>query len=80
MPAEPATEDAMERALFGGATQFYGWHYPPYFLFVAGALAKLSYGLALAVWQAASLRLYLLAIRAIVAAAPPAAGRASITT
>ena len=33
---------------------FYGWHYPPYFLFVAAALAWMPYGLALFVWQAIS--------------------------
>src|SRR5271170_3247386 len=65
-PFVPQRQFARERALFGEATQFYGWHYPPYFLFVAGALAEMPYGLALAVWQAVSLGLYLLAIRAIV--------------
>jgi alpha-1,2-mannosyltransferase len=62
---DPPQQFARERAIFGEATQFYGWHYPPYFLFVASALALLPYGLALAVWQAASLGLYLFVIRAI---------------
>ena len=48
-------------------TPFYGWHYPPFFLFVAAALALLPYLLALLVWQGVTLALYLLAIRAIVA-------------
>jgi hypothetical protein len=52
--------------MFGEATPFYGWHYPPFFLFIAGALALMPYGLALALWQAATSGLYLLAIRAIV--------------
>ena len=30
--------------MFGEATPFYGWHYPPFFLFVAGALALMPYG------------------------------------
>src|SRR5690349_9558602 len=30
----------MERQLFGPATTPLGWHYPPFFLFVAMALAK----------------------------------------
>ena len=68
---------AREHAIFGEATQFYGWHYPPYFLFVAAALAWMPYGLALAVWQAMTLGLYLLAIRAIVKARRPARGRNS---
>jgi alpha-1,2-mannosyltransferase len=62
---DPVQQFARERAIFGAATQFYGWHYPPFFLFVAAALALLPYGLALAVWQAVTLGLYLLAIRAI---------------
>ncbi len=64
---DPPQQFAREQAIFGAATQFYGWHYPPYFLFVAAALAWLPYGLALAVWQAVTLGLYLLTIRAIVA-------------
>ena len=64
---DPPQQFAREQAIFGAATQFYGWHYPPYFLFVAAALAWLPYGLALAVWQAVTLGLYLLVIRAIVA-------------
>jgi len=69
-PFDPQRQFARERALFGEATQFYGWHYPPYFLFIAAALAQMPYGLALAVWQAVTLALYLLAIRAIVCASP----------
>ena len=63
---DPVQQFARERAIFGAATQFYGWHYSPFFLFVAAALALMPYGLALAVWQAVTLGLYLLAIRAIV--------------
>lgn len=51
-----------EQAIFGASTQFYGWHYPPFFLFIAGALALLPYALALLVWQGATLLLYLGAI------------------
>jgi hypothetical protein len=64
-PFDSVQQFARERAIFGAATQFYGWHYPPYFLFVAAALAWMPYGLALFVWQAVTLGLYLLAIRAI---------------
>ncbi len=63
---DPPQQFAREQAIFGNATQFYGWHYPPFFLFVAAALAWMPYGLALAVWQAVTLGLYLLVIRAIV--------------
>ena len=64
-PFDPRLQHAREREIFGAATPFYGWHYPPLFLFVAAALALLPYQLALIVWQAATLGLYLLAIRAI---------------
>ena len=61
-PFDPVQQFAREQAIFGDDTQFYGWHYPPFFLFIAGALALMPYGLALAVWQAVTLGLYLLAI------------------
>jgi hypothetical protein len=64
-PFDPQRQHGRERALFGEATPFYGWHYPPFFLFVAGALATMPYSLALAVWQGATLLLYLIAMRAI---------------
>jgi alpha-1,2-mannosyltransferase len=64
-PFNPPAQYARERLIFGDATPFYGWHYPPYFLFVAGALALLPYGTALLVWQTLTLGLYLLVIRAI---------------
>ena len=61
---------AREKAIFGADTQFYGWHYPPFFLFLAGALATMPYALALAVWQGVTLVLYLFCIRAIVTSTP----------
>ncbi len=64
-PFDLARQHAREQQIFGEATPFYGWHYPPFFLFVAGALALMPYGIALAVWQAITLGLYLLTIRAI---------------
>src|ERR1700712_358450 len=64
-PFDPPAQHAREQAIFGTATPFYGWHYPPFFLFVAGLLALMPYTLALAVWQAATFGLYLLAIRAV---------------
>jgi hypothetical protein len=65
-PFDPALQYAREQAIFGAATPFYGWHYPPFFLFVAAALALMPYKLALVVWQGATLALYLVALRAIV--------------
>jgi alpha-1,2-mannosyltransferase len=64
-PFDPTQQHAREQSIFGEATPFYGWHYPPFFLFVAAALAFMPYGLALAVWQAMTFGFYLLAIRAI---------------
>ncbi|HUI14216.1 MAG TPA: glycosyltransferase family 87 protein [Xanthobacteraceae bacterium] len=57
---DPPQQFAREQAIFGATTQFYGWHYPPYFLFIAAPLAALPYGLALALWQTATLGLYVL--------------------
>jgi alpha-1,2-mannosyltransferase len=64
-PFDIVLQGAREQALFGATTPIYGWHYPPFFLFIAGALAAMPYPLALAVWQATTLALYLLALRAI---------------
>jgi hypothetical protein len=69
-PFDPAQQYAREQAIFGPTTPFYGWHYPPFFLLVAAALATMPYLLALAVWQGATLALYLLALRMIVTDAP----------
>ena len=60
-----AAHFAREQAIFGAATQFYFFPYPPFFLLLAGALALLSYPLALILWQGATLVLYLFSIRAI---------------
>jgi hypothetical protein len=66
-PYDVARQHARQQEIFGPATPFYGWLYPPFFLFIAAALAVLPYGPALAVWQAVTLGLYLVAIRAIMA-------------
>ena len=73
-PFDPPRQHAREQQIFGETTPFYGWHYPPFFLFAAAALALMPYGIALAVWQAVTLGLYLLTIRAI-ASPSPIAGR-----
>ena len=64
-PFDLAQQSARERAIFGDLAPFYPWPYPPFFLFAAAVLALMPYGLALAVWQAATLGLYLLTMRAI---------------
>jgi len=68
---DPALQHAREQAIFGTETPAYGWHYPPFFLFIAAVLALMPYGLALAVWQGATLVPYLLSIRAILVAFAP---------
>ncbi len=69
-PFDWPAQYAREQAIFGKATQFYGWHYPPFFLFIAGALATMPYTLALAVWQGVTLALYLFCIHAILFSSP----------
>jgi hypothetical protein len=64
-PFDPAQHHARQRQIFGGNAPFYGWHYPPFFLFIATALALMPYGLALALWLATTFALYLVSIRAI---------------
>jgi hypothetical protein len=73
-PFDQSAHYARQQALFGAATPYYGWLYPPFFLFVAGALALMPYLLALIVWQGATFALYLLAIRAIIRTAPEVSG------
>ncbi len=58
-PFDEVRHLAMERHLFGQDTLFYGWHYPPFFLFVAMVLAKFSYVPALILWQGGGLLLWL---------------------
>ena len=45
---------------------YFGFHYPPTFLFVAVALSMLSYGTAYTVWALGTFPAYLIAIRSIV--------------
>ena len=70
-PFDPRLQHARAREIFGAATPLYGWHYPPFFHFIAAPLAAMPYFVALFIWQAATLALYLLAIRAIVSHALP---------
>ena len=70
-PFDPARQYAREQAIFGQATSFYGWHYPPFFLGLAAALALLPYWLALIVWQGVTLGLYLWSMRSIAGTRDP---------
>jgi alpha-1,2-mannosyltransferase len=56
---DPALQHEREKAIFGAATPFYGWCYPPFLLFVSAVLALMPYASALAVWQGSTLLLYL---------------------
>jgi len=64
-PYDPARQRAGERAIFGADAPFYSFTYPPFFLLLAAALARLPYIWALALWQVVSLALYLLAMAAV---------------
>ncbi len=57
-----AEESALGHAFDG----YFGWHYPPTFLFVAALLALLPYTVANLVWTFGTLPAYLAAIRAII--------------
>ncbi len=61
-----AAHYAREQQIFGAATPYYGWLYPPIFLLVATPLALMPYLLALAVWQISTFALYLFVIGIIV--------------
>lgn len=79
-PFDPPRQYAREQAIFGQATQFYGWHYPPYFLGVAALLATMPYWLSLLVWQGATLILYLMAMRAILSLPSPLWGGSRVAS
>jgi arabinofuranan 3-O-arabinosyltransferase len=57
--------DAEVAALGHDFHGYYGWHYPPAFLFVAAALASLPYLTALIAWAAATLAAYAAMVRTI---------------
>ncbi|HLL28251.1 MAG TPA: glycosyltransferase family 87 protein [Xanthobacteraceae bacterium] len=61
----PQHKAAEVRALGHDFPDYYGWHYPPPFLFVAMALALLPYLAASLLWLAATLAAYATALRAI---------------
>ena len=70
-PFDPARQYAREQAIFGQATPFYGWHYPPFFLGLAALLATMPYWLAVLVWQGTTLGLYLGSVKAVLGSRDP---------
>ena len=61
-PYDPVSLHAMQQAIFGKATPYYAFAYPPIFLLLARPLALLAYLPALAVWQASTFTLYIWAM------------------
>jgi arabinofuranan 3-O-arabinosyltransferase len=62
-PAHKLVEESAIGHAFDG---YFGWHYPPTFLFVAAALSLLPYAVAYAFWVFATFPAYLVAARAII--------------
>jgi hypothetical protein len=62
-PTHKLVEEAAVGHSFDG---YFGWHYPPTFLFVAVALSLVSYATAYALWIFGTFPAYLAAIRAII--------------
>jgi len=60
-----ALHHAREQQIFGPATPYYAWLYPPIFFLIAAPLAALPYPAALALWQFGTFALYLATIGAI---------------
>ena len=72
-PFDPVLHHARQREILGEKTLFFGWLFPPPYLFVAAVLALMPYGVALAVWLSVTFLFYVLSIRAILSfrEAPP---------
>ena len=62
-PAHKLVEEIAVGHAFDG---YFGWHYPPTFLFVAAGLALLAYAPAYLLWVFGTFPVYLAAIRAII--------------
>jgi hypothetical protein len=59
-------KDAEVAAVGHEFTLYYGWHYPPPFLFVAALLALIPYNAAFLIWMALTLPAYAAAVRHII--------------
>lgn len=64
-PFDNAAHDKRQREYFTQTSGFFHWGYPPYFLVVAAFFALFPYALSLVLWQAATLPIYLAAVRSI---------------
>lgn len=65
-PFYPELHYAEQQAIFADPDiDFYGWCYPPFLLMAAALLALLPYPVAVIVWQAATMPLYLTAVSRI---------------
>ena len=73
----PMQKPAEVRAIGHDFEDYYGWHYPPTFLFVAAALALLPYLVAAIVWLAATLAAYAAALGGILGGRAPASSSRS---
>jgi|SRR5579883_786523 arabinofuranan 3-O-arabinosyltransferase len=62
-PAHKLVEEAAVGHPFAG---YFGWHYPPTFLFVAAALALIPYAAAYALWVFGTFPIYLATVGAVV--------------
>lgn len=62
-PAHKLVEEQLIGHSFGG---YFGWHYPPPFLFIAAPLSLLPYPVGYALWVAVTFPLYAIAARAMV--------------
>ncbi len=62
-PAHKLVEESAVGHAFDG---YFGWHYPPTFLFVAAVLSLIPYATAWLIWTFGTFPAYLVAIRAII--------------
>ena len=62
-PAHKLVEESAVGHAFDG---YFGWHYPPTFLFVAAALSLIPYTIAWLIWTFGTFPAYLVAVRAII--------------
>jgi hypothetical protein len=60
-------KQAQEAVLGHGFEGYFGWHYPPPYLFVAAVLARLPYAIAFAGWVAVSAVPYAIVVRRLAA-------------
>lgn len=62
---DPVIHLARQQEIFGADVPLYGWHYPPFFLFIAAALSIFPYTASWIAWQAATFPAYLFTVSRI---------------